>query len=38
MIDEFFDSGSDKVNAARNTLVDLNSQKYQWKAKHTIDY
>ena len=31
MIDEFFDSGSDKVNAVRNTLVDLNSQKYQWE-------
>ena len=31
LIDEFFDSGSDKVNAVRNILADLNSQKYQWE-------
>lgn len=31
LIDEFFDSGSDKVNAARNILADLNSQKYHWE-------
>ena len=39
LIDEFFDSGSDKVNAARNILADLNSQKIPLgKAKHTIAY
>ena len=31
LIDEFFDSGSDKVNAARSILADLNSQKYRWE-------